>query len=102
MAYFPGISMVNGQRVVFNFGNQMPFRARQPYEVFKIQEPTSLIKSYSDSALFLVETLKRYVMQYVEFDTMHPDTKLMVGSIILEYLSPLLSNDPYLMEEQLV
>jgi len=28
MAYFPGVSLANGQRVVFNFGNSMPFRAR--------------------------------------------------------------------------
>jgi len=41
-------------------------------------------------------------MNCIEFNDLSSDTKLMVGSIILEYLSPLLSTDPYLMEEQLV
>lgn len=33
LAYFPGASLANGQRVVFNFGASIPFRARQPYDV---------------------------------------------------------------------
>lgn len=28
MAYFPAISLSGGQRVVFNFGAHIPFRAR--------------------------------------------------------------------------
>lgn len=64
-----------------------------------MQEPTCYIKCYNDCAFYLMETIKRYVMLYSEFENLSEDTKLMVGSIIWEYLYPLLINDSYLMEE---
>ena len=36
MAYFPAVSLSQGQRVVFNFGANLAFRSRQPLEVCSI------------------------------------------------------------------
>lgn len=102
-AYFPAISLKQGQRVVCNFGATNPFRYRQPYDVCSVQEPTCHVKSYYSCAFYLIDLLKRYVMSTnQEFKSMNLDLKLMVGSIIWEYLYPLLADDPFLMEDQLV
>jgi hypothetical protein len=53
-------------------------------------------------ALSLVETFKRYIVTYNECENVDEDFKLMVGSVIWEYLIPLIQNDPYLMEEQML
>jgi hypothetical protein len=49
----------------------------------------------------LVEIIKRYVIAYFEFPQLNEDKRLMVGSILWEYLIPLM-NDPYIMEDQIV
>lgn len=58
-----------------------------------------MIKAYNDCAFYLIETIKRYVMLYGEHQNLNSDSKMMVGSILWEYLYPLLINDSYLMED---
>lgn len=50
---------------------------------------------------YLIERLKTYIMEFDNFPNVDEDEKLMVGSIIWEYLIPLV-NDPYIMEEQII
>jgi hypothetical protein len=52
--------------------------------------------------VFLVEILKKYVILYHEHENINVDERLLVGSIIWEYLVPLVVNDNFLMEEQIV
>jgi hypothetical protein len=48
----------------------------------------------------MMEMIKRYVFVYSDYQDLNPDLRLMIGSIILEYLFPLFKNDPthYLLE----
>ena len=50
----------------------------------------------------LIETLKRFLVAFDEFPYVEDDFKFMVGSLIWEYLMPLVLNDTYLMDEQIV
>ena len=51
--------------------------------------------------MFIQEIIKRYVVTYFEFPQLNQDEKLMVGSILFEYLLPLM-NDAYIMEDLLI
>ena len=51
--------------------------------------------------MYLVETMKRYVITYFDFPSLNEDARLMVGSILWEYLIPLMK-DNYIMEELIV
>jgi hypothetical protein len=51
--------------------------------------------------MFLVETVKRYIVAYYEFPNLDIDQRLMVGSILWEYLIPLM-NDKYIMEDLII
>jgi hypothetical protein len=48
-----------------------------------------------------MEAIKSYVVTFNEFPNLNEDLKLMVGSIIWEYLIPIM-NDHYIMEDQIV
>lgn len=53
------------------------------------------------TAYNLVEIVKRYVVAYYDCDKVSEDERLMVGSILWEYLIPLMT-DPYIMEDLIV
>jgi hypothetical protein len=72
MAYFPAISLSGGQRVIFNFG-QTPFKFRNNFDWCAINEPECHIKHYHSTALYLVETIKRYVIIYFEYPMISED-----------------------------
>lgn len=108
MAYFPAISLGEGQRVIFNFGLQ-PF----VYRVISnnagsmcsaVCEPECFVKNYCDTGYFLMEFVKRYIFVHNDFTDISEDMRLMVGCLLLEYLHPLVTKEPskYLMEYQLV
>lgn len=100
MAYFPAISLATGERVQFNFGRK-PFKVRSNYNCSAINEPDCQINNYYSTASFIQETIKRYVVTYYEFPDLSIDERLMVGSILFEYLMPLM-NDSYIMEDIIV
>jgi hypothetical protein len=92
-AYFPAVSLEKGMRVVFNFGMQ-PFSQTPPPFVSAINEPGCLVSNYFNSSAIFVETFKNFLLAFVmaEFKTLVQDERLIVGSIILEYMSPLLAD----------
>lgn len=57
-----------------------------------MNEPGCLVNNYLNSSAILVETFKNFLLAFVsaDFKTLVQDERLIVGSIILEYLSPLL------------
>lgn len=59
MAYFPAISLSGGERAVFNFGKK-PFKVKQTLNSCAIQEPDCFIHNYYSTAVYIIETLKRY------------------------------------------
>lgn len=91
MAYFPAISMSSGEKVLFNFGRR-PFRIRSNYTSCAINEPECFVNNYYSTAMYIVETIKRYVVTYYEFPTLSEDERLMIGSILFEYLIPLMND----------
>jgi hypothetical protein len=66
MAYFPAISFSASERVLFNFGRR-PFRIRSNYTSCAINEPDCFVNNYYSTAMFIVETIKRYVVTYYDF-----------------------------------
>ena len=101
-AYFPAISMEKGQRVTFNFGLS-PISLRQNILCLSLNEPDCLINNYDSVASFLMSMLRDYTMQYRDpkHIRLSSDEKVMIGSLILEYLEPML-DDSYLLEIQFV
>lgn len=97
MAYFPGISIAEGQQAIFNFGlrplkmkpNTQAIRLSE-WPVNAINEPECLYKNYYRSALTITEIFKRYVFTYFEYeDKVSPDYRLMIGTLLWEHLHPL-------------
>lgn len=107
MAYFPAVSLGGGERLVFNFGGFRPFKVKSNYKCCSIHEPDCQINNYYSTAMFIVETIKRYIVTYLEdgdgseMTMAKVDEKLMVGSILWEYLVPLMQ-DPYIMEDLII
>lgn len=77
MAYFPAISLSDGEQVVFNFGDSSPFKYRVPQSFVPsitsplpppplcgINEPHCLIKNYHGTAQYLIELFKTYLFVY--------------------------------------
>lgn len=82
----------------FNFIG--PFRHRHGFqETLAVQEPESAVKNYHQVALNLLETFKRFIVQFNEHAEVSADMKFMLGSVIWEYMLPLMQSDPFLMEE---
>ena len=106
MAYFPAISLADGQQVTFNFGLR-PLKMKpnthstrlNEYPVNSINEPECLYKNYYRSALTISEIFKRYVFTYFDYEgKVNPDYRLMIGTLLWEYLYPLMLQDPYITE----
>ena len=66
MAYFPAISFTSGERAVFNFGRK-PFKIRSNYSSCAINEPDCFVNNFYSTAMYIVETIKRYVVIYYDF-----------------------------------
>ena len=86
--------------MTFNFGKK-PFRVRTNYNCTAINEPECMVNNYYSTAMFIMETIKRYVVIYYDFPHLSQDERLMVGSVLFEYLIPLMS-DKYIMEDLII
>lgn len=77
MAYFPAISLSDGEQVSFNFGDLRPFRYRHPQSfvpsitsptpplpLCALSEPHCLVKDYHSIAQHLLEIFKNYIYVY--------------------------------------
>jgi Kip1 ubiquitination-promoting complex protein 1 len=102
MAYFPSVSLEKGMRVAFNFGLS-PFSMTLNPVVSAINEPDCLINNYVTPTAILVEQFRNYVIAFelAEFKSLCLDERILVGSIILEYLMPLIA-DNYVFETLLM
>ena len=100
MAYFPAVSLSIGERVCFNFGRR-PFKVKNNFHCCAINEPDCLIKNYYITSHFILDAIKRYVVVYYEYPHLSEDEKLMVGSVLFEYLIPLM-NDKYILEDFII
>lgn len=89
-------------RVVFNFG-LLPFSITLNPVVNAINEPDCLINHYVTPTAILIDQLKNFVLAFdhADFRSLCPDERVMVGSIILEYLLPLIA-DEYVFETLLM
>ena len=101
-AYFPAVSLEKGMRVVFNFG-QIPFNQTINGSISAVNEPDCLINNYYKSSIMLVDQFKNYIMAFnaPEYKHVSQDERFLVGSVILEYLTPLLADD-YVFKNQIM
>jgi hypothetical protein len=101
-AYFPGVSLERGMRVVFNFGLH-PFSQTLHPVVISINEPECLVNNYITVSAILVDQFRNFILAFSipEFRHLSSDERLFVGSIILEYMLPLLADD-YVFESLLM
>ena len=90
-AYFPAISMQYATSVIFNFG-KLPFVFQAPSTIYRpINEADCKIKNYLNHAQYLASCIKRYLNENVKAK-MTLDDKILVGSILFEYLTPLMKD----------
>ena len=101
-AYFPAISLERGQKAIFNFGLS-PFNLRTPFMLVAVNEPDSMVNNFFSSSNFLVERLKNYALAYHDskFSKLSEDERVFVGSVIVQYLIPLME-EPYVLELQIL
>jgi hypothetical protein len=66
-----------------------------------IQEPDAEVNNYKRVCNTIINYLKSYLIVFWEFPKVPIDQRLALGSILIEYLFPLVIDD-YLMEEQLI
>ena len=91
---------------MFNFGLR-PFKLREGCGLLHltgINEAQCFINGYYSTSVFLMDKLKAYLLVYLDYtkhSQMSEAEKLLVGSVILEYLTPLL-DDPFIFESQFV
>lgn len=55
-----------------------------------VNEPPCLIINYHQPLTYLMETFKRYIFAYFDFPEVNQDLRLMVASLIWDYMHPLL------------
>lgn len=66
-----------------------------------LEEPDSEVHNHRKVAYQIIEYLKAYLVKFGEYPMLPVDRKLTVGSLLIEYLYPLVM-DEYLLEEQLL
>jgi len=66
-----------------------------------LEEPDAEVNSLKTICTNIVDCLKSYLITFWEFPKINVDERLAVGSMLVEYLYPLIL-DEYLMEEQLL
>jgi hypothetical protein len=85
---------------VFNFGRSpLEISGHHLYGLF--EEPNSEVNNYKNVSSQIIDYLKSYLITFWEFPKVPIDLRLAVGSILIEYLFPLILDD-YLMEDHLV
>lgn len=86
--------------MVFNFGTQhLSVPNARNYAL--LDEPSSEVHNHRKVAFMIIEYLKAYLVKFGEYPMLPVDRKLTVGSLLIEYLYPLVM-DEYLLEEQLL
>ena len=65
------------------------------------EEPVSHINNLGMICNSIIENLKSFLITFWEFPKIPVDQRLAVGSMLLEYIYPLIQND-LLMEEQML
>jgi len=63
-----------------------------------VDEPYGEINGYKVVAHQIIECLKTYLVSYYEYQNIAIDQRLAFGSILIEYLFPLILDD-YIMED---
>ena len=63
-----------------------------------IDEPFAEVNGYKPVATQIIDCIKSYLVTYYEYKNLGVDQRLAIGSILLEYLFPLLLDD-YIMED---
>ena len=63
-----------------------------------LEEPDAEVNNYRYICRQIIDYLKGYLINYYEYQQIPSDQKLVIGSILIEYLFPLILDD-YLMEE---
>jgi hypothetical protein len=86
--------------VCFNFGRQ-PLRVSNSQLYGLLEEPDAEIHNHKSVCSTIIGYMKSYLITFWEFPKVPIDERLAVGSILIEYLFPLVLDD-YLMEEQLI
>ena len=101
-AYFPAVSLEKGMRVVFNFG-LYPFQQQLNQVVNAVNEPRCFVNNYYNSSAILVDAFRNFLLAFVmaDFRSLAQEERLIVGSIILEYLTPMIEDD-YVFESLLM
>ena len=94
--------MEKGEKCKFNFGLR-PFNLRPNFHLIAVNEADCQINNFYTTSVFLMDRFKNYVM--ASKDPKHlslsETEKIMVGSVLLEYLMPLI-DDPFVFEAQIV
>jgi len=66
-----------------------------------LEEPDAEVNHYKEICRKIIDYVKSYLITFWEFPKVAVDQRLSVGSMLIEYLFPLILDD-YLMEEQLI
>lgn len=66
-----------------------------------LDEPVATVNNLSVICCTIIDSLKSFLITFWEYPKLPIDKRLAVGSLLMEYLYPLILNN-YLMEEQLV
>ena len=66
-----------------------------------IEEPNAEINNYAYVCTNIIDYLKSYLITFFEFPKIPLDQRLALGSMLIEYLFPLILDD-YLMEVQML
>jgi len=97
-AYFPAVSLRQGQRVNFNFG-QRPFQQRLNISFSAINEPDCFINCFYNSGVKVMDFFRDFIVGFChEQNSQIPiDERLSVGCLLMEYLLPIME-DGYFFE----
>ena len=66
-----------------------------------LEEPGAEVNNYKEICRKIIDYIKSFLITFWEFPKVAVDQRLAVGSMLIEYLFPLILDD-YLMEEQLI
>jgi hypothetical protein len=68
-----------------------------------VNEPSCFVNNYYNSSAILVDAFRNFLLAFVmaDFRSLEQEERLIVGSIILEYLTPMIEDD-YVFESLLM
>jgi hypothetical protein len=96
-AYFPGISMVKGQRVEFNFGASGLRYSYYPYQQMDI--PEGVYKGTNEVATYLLDFIKTTTLPFLMLKDTPYHYKITMTYKVFCYLFTLLQKDNYIVQE---